>query len=355
MKKVLVINPGSTSTKIAYYEDKEERLKENVHHETSDLSNYDTIADQYDYRLSLIQSFLEKEGIAIDELDAVVGRGGSLPPVEAGAYLVNDSMIDWLVNKTDVHHASNLGAMLARGFKEKGNDDCIAMIYDPITVDQFHELSRISGLKGVNRRSIGHMLNMRAIAMKTAEDMDKPYEEANLIVAHLGSGSSISAHQKGRMIDLSIDDEGPFSVERTGSLCLKEFIPFCYQMTQEEVTAWTRKKGGMISYLGTNSGIEVEERILAGDDEARLVLEAMAYQVAKGIGELATVLKGDVDKIVITGGLAYSDRLIDWITERVSFIAETSAYPGEFEMEALRNGALRILSGEEEAQVFDVK
>lgn len=354
MKKVLVINPGSASTKIAYYEDKEEILNTNVYHDSEELGKFPTIADQYDYRLTFIKEYLDKENIELADIDAVVGRGGSLPPVDAGGYLVNDEMTDWLVNKTDVHHASNLGALLARGFKDFSHDECIAMIYDPITVDQFHDLSRISGLKGVNRRSIGHMLNMRAIAMKTAEDTGKIYEESNLIVAHLGSGSSISAHQNGRMIDLSIDDEGPFSVERTGSLCLKEFIPFCYQMTEKEVIEWTRKKGGMISYLGTNSGIEVENRIDQGDDEARLVFEAMAYQVSKGIGELATVLCGHVDNIVITGGLAYSDRLVDWIKERVSFIAPVSCIPGEFEMEALRNGALRVLSGEEEAKEFSI-
>lgn len=352
MKKVLVINPGSTSTKVAYYEDKKELLNKNVFHETSELAKFATIADQYDYRLELIQSFLADEGIDYTQIDAAVGRGGALPPVEAGAYMVNDQMIDWLVNKTKTHHASNLGAMLANGFKEKSEKECIAMVYDPITVDQFHELARVSGLKGVKRTSIGHALNMRAIALKTAEDLNKSYEESNFIVAHLGSGSTISAHQNGRMIDYSLDDEGPFSVERTGSLSLKEFIPFCYEMSQEEITAWTRKKGGMISYLGTNSGIEVEERIVAGDDEARLVLEAMAYQVAKGIGELATVLNGQVDQIVITGGLAYSERLVNWITERVSFIAPVSSVPGEFEMEALRNGALRVLSGEEEAREF---
>ncbi|MEG0285131.1 MULTISPECIES: butyrate kinase [Vagococcus] len=352
MKKVLVINPGSTSTKVAYYEDKKEILNKNVFHETSELSKFATIADQYGYRMELIQSFLEEEGIDYTQIDAAVGRGGALPPVEAGAYMVNDEMIDWLVNGTKTHHASNLGAILANGFREKSEKSCIAMIYDPITVDQYHELARVSGLKGVNRTSIGHALNMRAIALKTAEDLGKPYEESNLIVAHLGSGSTISAHENGRMIDYSLDDEGPFSVERTGSLSLKEFIPFCYQMTQAEVTAWTRKEGGMISYLGTNSGIEVEERIVAGDDEARLVLEAMAYQVAKGIGELSTVLKGKVDQIVITGGLAYSDRLVDWVKERVEFIAPVSSVPGEFEMEALRNGALRVLSGEEQAKEF---
>jgi butyrate kinase len=336
LKKVLVINPGSTSTKVAYYEDKEERLNKNVFHETSELSKFATIADQYDYRLNLIQSFLDEEGIDYTQIDAAVGRGGALPPVDAGAYMVNEQMIDWLVNKTKTHHASNLGAMLANGF----------------TVDQFHELSRVSGLKGVKRTSIGHALNMRAIALKTAEDIQKPYEESNIIVAHLGSGSTISAHEKGRMVDYSLDDEGPFSVERTGSLSLKEFIPFCYEMTKEEMTAWTRKEGGMISYLGTNSGIEVENRIEQGDEEARLIFEAMAYQVAKGIGELATVLKGNVDAIVITGGLAYSDRLVNWIKDRVSFIAPVSSVPGEFEMEALRNGALRVLSGEEEANEF---
>lgn len=352
MKNILVINPGSTSTKIAYYQDKTPILKENVAHAIEDLSGFKTIPDQYDYRFELIKQHLKQKGIDLTQLDAAVGRGGSLPPVEAGAYLVDDTMIDWLVNKTDVQHAANLGAILAKGFSELSQKDCLAMIYDPLTVDQYHDLSRISGLKGVKRRSIGHMLNMRAMAMKTAEQIGRAYESLNLIVAHLGSGSTISAHQKGRMIDLSLDDEGPFSIERTGSLSLKEFIPFCYQMSQKEIVEWTRKKGGLISYLGTNSGLEVERRIEAGDDEARLVFEAMAYQVAKGIGELATVLKGEVDGIVITGGLAHSERLMNWVKERVSFIAPVYIQAGEFEMEALRNGALRVLSGEEKPHHF---
>ncbi|MDZ5584726.1 butyrate kinase [Enterococcus cecorum] len=353
MYKVLVINPGSTSTKVAYYENEKEILKENVFHPSEDLQVFEQIIEQYDYRFALIRNFLDEAGIDYSNLDAVVGRGGSLPPVQAGAYEVNEKMIDWLINKTDIQHASNLGALLAEGFKQQSKQGCIAMIYDPITVDQFHDLARISGLKGVQRRSIGHMLNMRAVAMKAAHDLGKSYEETNLIVAHLGSGSTISVHQKGRMIDLCMDDEGPFSVERSGGLCLKEIVPLCYELPKEEMISWIRKKGGMISYLGTNSGIEVEERILHNDSKAKLIFEAMAYQVAKGIGELATVLKGNVDQIVITGGMAHSDLLVTWIRDRVSFISDVQAIPGEFEMEAMRNGALRVLEKEEELHYFN--
>ncbi|MCO7150133.1 butyrate kinase [Vagococcus lutrae] len=352
--RIVVINPGSTSTKVSYYENDKEVVNENLFHPTESLEKYARVSDQYDYRLAIILDFLKAHDIDVTKLDAVVGRGGMLPPVDAGAYFVNDEMIEWLTNRADIDHASNLGAVLANGIRNQAKADCIAMIYDPITVDQFWDLSRVSGLKGVKRRSIGHMLNMRSVALQTAEQMNKPYEDLNLIVVHLGSGSSISAHYQGRMVDLILDDEGPFSVERSGGLSLKELIPMCYEMSEEDITVLTRKKGGMISYLNTNSGIEVEERIENGDEEAAYILEAMAYQVAKGIGSAATVLSGKVDGIVITGGLAYSERLTDWVKERVSFIGNVIVSPGENEMYALAMGANRILTGDEVGHTFSL-
>ncbi|CAM3306542.1 butyrate kinase [Vagococcus fessus] len=352
-KKIVVINPGSTSTKVSYFINDDERFKENIFHETSELAQYNRIVDQYDYRLGIILDFLMSKGVELADVDAAVGRGGMLPPVEAGAYFVNEEMIDWLSNRADIEHASNLGALLADGVRKLAKPDAISMVYDPITVDQFQDLARVSGLKGVKRRSVGHMLNMRSVAMQTAEKLEKNYEDLNLIVVHLGSGFSISAHENGRMIDLVLDDEGSFSVERSGGLSLKELVPMCYKLSEAEVTRLTRKHGGLISYLDTNSGIEVEKRIKEGDEEAALIFEAMAYQIAKGIGQLATVLKGDVDGIVLTGGLSYSKMLTEWVTERVSFLGPVILSPGENEMFALAMGAKRVLEGTEEGHTFE--
>jgi len=352
--RVLSINPGATSTKIGYFENDELKLKQEFTYSYDDIAKYETIMEQKDFRFKDISEWLKKEGMSKGSLDGVVGRGGLLPPVNAGAYIVNDAIIDCLTHRPVLEHASNLGAGLAREIAEEfGTTDCEAYIYDPVTVDQMMDVARISGVAEIERKSIGHVLNMRAVCMKISEEeLDKPYEEVNLIVAHVGGGSSASVHKRGRMIDLISDDEGLFSTERSGGLPIKEVLPMCYEYTQKEMTDLTRKRGGLVSYFGTNDARIVEEKADNGDEKAQLVLEAMAYQISKTIGELATVVKGDVDGVILTGGLAHSKMITDLVKERTSFLAPFYTVPGEAELLALAKGARRVITGQEEAQVF---
>lgn len=353
--RIISINPGATSTKIAYYENDELKLKKEFTYSYDKIAAFDSIMAQYDFRFQDIVEWLEENHLSKGSLDAVVGRGGLLPPVDAGAYIVDDAIIDCLTNRPVLEHASNLGAILAKGVAEKfGTPDCLAYIYDPVTVDQMDDIARISGIAEVERKSIGHVLNMRAVCMQVAEEeLKKPYEQSKLIVAHIGGGSSASVHKYGRMIDLISDDEGLFSTERSGGLPLKEVIPLCYQYTQKEMTDLIRKRGGLVSYFGTNDARIIEEAASNGDAKARLVLEAMAYQIAKTIGELATVLYGEVDGIILTGGIAHSTMITDWVKERTSFLAPVYLVPGEAEMLALAKGARRVLRGEEVAHRFE--
>ncbi|MUV38157.1 Butyrate kinase [Lentibacillus sp. JNUCC-1] len=352
--RVLSINPGATSTKIGYFEDDVLKLKKEFTYSYDDVQKYDTIMDQKEFRFNDIADWLKSNGIEKGSLDAAVGRGGLLPPVNAGAYIVNDEIIDCLTHRPVLEHASNLGASLARQIADEfGTPDCEAFIYDPVTADQMDDVARISGVAEIERKSIGHVLNMRAVCMKIAEEeLQKPYEESNLIVAHVGGGSSASVHKQGRMIDLISDDEGLFSTERSGGLPIKEVIPMCYEHTQKEMTDLTRKQAGLVSYFGTNDARTVEEKAENGDEQAQLVLEAMAYQIAKTIGELATVLKGNVDGIIFTGGLAHSDLITRMVKERTSFLAPVYFVPGEAELLALAKGARRVITGQEEANIF---
>lgn len=351
---ILAINPGATSTKIGYFEDDVLQWKHELTYSYEKVAEYQTIMEQYGFRYQDIADYLTTKNLSAGSLDAVVGRGGLLPPVDAGAYLVNDAIMDCLKNRPILEHASNLGASLAKGISEKfGTLECQAYIYDPVTVDQMEDVARISGLALIERKSIGHVLNMRAVCMKVAEDeLKKPYEESNFVVAHVGGGSSASAHQKGRMIDLISDDEGLFSAERTGGLPLKEVIPLCYSYSRQEMTDLTRKKGGLVSYFGTNDARAIEKKAQQGDAKAKIVLEAMAYQIAKTIGELATVLYGKVDGIILTGGLAHSARITELVKERTSFLAPVYIVPGEEELTALAKGARRVLTGQEKANIF---
>lgn len=352
--RVLAINPGATSTKLGYFEDDHLQWKKELTYSFEKISEYKTILDQYDFRYLDITDYLKSKHLSADSLDSVVGRGGLLPPVNAGAYLVNEAIMDCLKNRPILEHASNLGASLANGIAEKfGTQDCEAYIYDPVTVDQMEDVARISGSASIERKSIGHVLNMRAVCMKIAEnDLKKPYEKSNFVVAHVGGGSSASAHQQGRMIDLISDDEGLFSAERTGGLPLKEIIPMCYERTKKEMTDMTRKKGGLVSYFGTNDARIVEEKAENGDKKAKIVLDAMAYQIAKTIGELSTVLYGKVDGIILTGGVAHSHYITDLVKKRTSFIAPIFIVPGEEELTALAKGARRVLMKQEEVNVF---
>lgn len=352
--RVLAVNPGATSTKIGYFENDELTLEKEFIYSYDDVSKYDSVMDQYEFRLKDIVDWLNSNNLSKDSLDAVVGRGGLLPPVNAGAYIVNDEIIECLTHRPVLEHASNLGAVLAKGISEDfGTNECQAFIYDPVTVDQMDDIARISGVAEIERKSIGHVLNMRAVCMKIAEEeLNKPYEEANFVVAHVGGGTSASVHKEGRMVDLVSDDEGLFSTERSGGLPIKEVIPMCYKYTQQEMVEMTRSRAGLFSYFGTNDARIVEEKASNGDEKAQLVLEAMAYQIAKTIGELATVVHGQVDAVIFTGGLAHSDMISKLVRERTSFIAPVYFVPGEAELSALAQGARRVLRNEEEAQVF---
>lgn len=350
--KILAINPGSTSTKIALYEEEKEVFVKTLDHPIEEIEKYDKIVDQYEMRKRLVLSVLEENGYNAENLDAVVGRGGMLPPVNSGAYKVNDIMVDRLKNKPLMEHASNLGAVIA--FEIAKNINKPAFIYDSVKVDELSDLARITGTPEIKRVSTSHVLNSRAMAIKAASKHNKKIEEMNFVVAHLGGGVSLSVYEKGRLVDIVSDDEGPFSPERSGRVHCRELVNLCFsgKFDKKQVTKILSGNGGLKGYLGTTDAREVEKMIGNGNEEAKLVYEAMAYQVAKGIGELSTVLKGKVDAIILTGGIAYSKMLTDWIKERVDFIAPVEILPGENEMQSLALGTLRVLKGEEIAKEY---
>ncbi len=351
---ILVVNPGSTSTKVAVFDDDRELVAETLRHSKEELSKYDRIIDQYLFRKDIILGFLKKNGIELSSLKAVVGRGGLLKPIPGGTYLVNDAILSDLRNAKYGEHASNLGAILAYEIAREAN--CPAYIVDPVVVDELEDIARISGLKDFQRRSILHALNQRAVARRAAEDLGKRYEEVNLVVAHMGGGISVAAHKKGRIVDVNsaLNCEGPFTPERAPTLPILKLIDlledgFDFHTFSKRIVG----NGGLVAYLGTNSVMDVEKRIESGDKFAELVLKAMAYQVSRWIGKMASVLGENIDAIVLTGGVAYSERVVGWIKERVSFIAPVVVYPGEDEMKALALGALRVLKGEEEAKIYE--
>lgn len=353
-KYVLAINPGSTSTKVAIYQGKEKVILKKIEHKASELEKFDKITDQYEYRLKLIMDWLEEEGIKTSSLVAVVGRGGLLRPMPGGTYLVTDKMIEDLKVGIQGEHASNLGGMLAKGIADK--EGIKAYIVDPVAVDEFDDIARISGMPEITRRSLLHALNIKAVSHRAAEELGEKLENLNLIVAHLGGGISVAPVKKGKIVDVNNANEmGPFSPERTGGLPVGDLIKMCYsgKYTYKEIKTKIKGKGGLVGYLGTNDAKEVVEMIKNGDKKAKLVFDAMAYQIGKEIGAMATVLEGKVDRIILTGGLAYSDLLTDYIKNMVSFIAPVIIYPGEDEMEALNSGVLRVLSGQEKEKVYE--
>ncbi len=354
MTRVLAINPGSTSTKVAVYDDETPVFDETLRHTTAELAPFPHIADQYEFRRDVVLDFLNQRGIGLETLDGVVGRGGLLRPIPSGTYRVNERMLDDLRQPGEREHASNLGALLAHEIAMMAGVP--AFIVDPVCVDEFDDIARISGWPEIQRRSLSHALNLKATGRRAAKDLGKRYEDLNLVIAHLGGGISVTAHRRGRMVDVNqaLDGTGPFSPERAGGLPVGDVVRIAYsgQYTLREMLKKIAGQGGLVAHLGTNSAVEVERRIAEGDAHARLVYEAMAYQIAKEIGAMATVLKGDVDAVVITGGVARSEMLVGWITERVRFIAPVLVYPGEDEMLALVQGALRVLRGEEEAKEY---
>lgn len=352
--KLLVINPGSTSTKIGVFENEELVFEETLRHSVEELKDFKTIADQYEFRLEIIEEALKNNKIDILDLDAIVGRGGLLNPIEGGTYTVNDKMLEDLRKGVQGEHASNLGGILAYDLAKKADGE--AYIVDPVVVDELEDIARISGLKEIERKSIFHALNQKAVARRHAKTLDKKYEDLNLIVVHLGGGVSIGGHKKGKVVDVAnaLDGEGPFSPERSGSLPVGDLAKLCFSgdYTEEEVGKMILGNGGIVSYLATNSAIEVSERMKSGDKEAELIYKAMAYQVAKEIGAIATVLQGNIDGILLTGGIAYDEDFTSWIKESVKFISDVTVYPGEDELSALAEGGLRVLRGEEESKVY---
>lgn len=344
---LLIINPGSTSTKVALFDGPVERCRESIEHPMEELARYARLYDQLPLRIAAVRAFLARSGVGESSLSGIVARGGLLPPVRAGAYHVDALLLDTLRNRPASLHASNLAAMIAH---EIGGTAVPAFIYDSVAVDEFDDLARYSGAKEIPRASFSHVLNTRAMCLRYAREQGKAYADLRLIAAHLGGGVSVNAHLNGRLVDVVTAEDGPFSTERAGALPSIQLIEYVRREGPEKALALERGKGGLVSYLGTNSTIEVGRRIEAGDREAETVLHAMAYQVAKAIGEMATVLKGEVDAIIITGGMANSARLVDWIRERVEFIAPVAVMPGENEMQALAEGGLRVLRGEETAR-----
>jgi butyrate kinase len=352
--RILSINPGATSTKVALYLNETPLKAEVIRHSPKDLSSFKSTLDQLDYRKKLILEFLEQNRVKVMELSAVVGRGGPFKPLESGTYRVNDKMLsDIKTGKVQADHPSNLGALIAH--KIVMGTDVPAFMVDPVSVDEFIPEARISGLPQIGRKSLSHALNTKMVARKAAKKLGKKYEELNLIIVHLGSGISVSSHFKGRMIDVNnANDMGPFSPQRTGALPVTGLAKLCFsgKYSQKEMIQLLTKRGGLLAHLGTDNVEEVEKRTDEGDQKAKLVYDAMVYQIAKEIGAMTTTVEGKVDGIVLTGGIANSKRLTDSITKKIRFIAPVMVFPGEDEMEALTLGALRVISQEENVKEY---
>lgn len=352
--RILAINPGSTSTKIAIFDNEKPVLETTLRHPAEEINKFEKIYDQYDFRKNVILDTLNEQGINLTKLSAVVGRGGLLKPIQGGTYNVSDEMIEDLKVGVLGEHASNLGGILAHEIAS--NLNIPSFIVDPVVVDEMEEVARISGMPEIERKSIFHALNQKAVARRAALEMNKKYEEVNLIVAHLGGGVSVGAHKDGRVIDVNnaLDGEGPFSPERAGGLPVGDLAKLCFsgKYSHGEIKKLIKGSGGLVAYLNTNDGREVNKMIENGDKNAELILKAMAYQISKEIGACSAVLKGKVDKIILTGGLAYDKELTKWISESVGFISDVIIYPGEDEMTALAEGGLRVLKGEETAKTY---
>lgn len=353
--RILVINPGSTSTKIAVYENNNAIFTKNIKHTSEELMPFPNIIDQYKFRKEIILKEIQEANINIQTINAVIGRGGLIKPIPSGVYEVNSSMLEDLRIGRLGKHACNLGGILADDIARL-IPNAKAYIADTVVVDELDEVARFTGHPKFERVSIFHALNQKAIARIHANAVGEKYENLNLIVAHLGGGISIGAHRKGKVVDVNnaLDGEGPFSPERTGTLPAGALVRLCFsgEYKQEEIEKMITGKGGYVAYLGTNDAYEVEQRIKNGDRYAEKVRNAMAYQVGKAIAEMAAVLHGNVDAILLTGGIAYDKDFVEYVKEMVSFIAPVVLYPGEDEMKALAMNALMVLRGEVEPKVY---
>ncbi len=353
--KILAINPGSTTTKVAVYQNTTPVLVHTIHHTAQDLEKYTSYSEQYQFRKDIIYEELKIAKIRLELIRAVVGRGGLLRPIESGVYEVNEKMLYDLQNSPFGEHASNLGGLIAYGFSQI-LPNAKAYIADPVVVDELDPIARVSGHPAFRRVSIFHALNQKAVARDYAKSVMRDYEDLNLIVVHLGGGITVGAHQKGRVIDVNqgLDGDGPFSPERSGTLPVGQLVEACFSgnYTKEKLKRMIKGEGGLVAFLGTNSAYEVEKRIYEGDKEAKFYFEAMAYQVAKEIGAMYPVLKSNVDAILITGGIAHSKMFVNLLMERVYRIAPIHVYPGEDEMRALALNGLRVIKGEVEVKEY---
>jgi butyrate kinase len=351
MEKILVLNPSSTSTKIAVFDGETPLFTESLTHSAEDLAPFDRVVEQYDFRRRLVLDCLMRHDFDVRDLNAIVSRGGLLAPIHAGAYEINEDMVRQLQYKPQNEHASNVGPMIAHALAKELNVP--AYIYDGITVDELTDINRITGLPEMHRKGIGHNLNTRAAAMRYAREQGKAYKDITEIVAHLGGGITVNLHHNGRIEDC-VNDEGPFSPERAGGLPMYDVIHRSFEEGQSDknMMKLVKSRGGLLAHLGTTDCREVEHRIQNGDAHAKLIYDAMALNVAKFIGKTAPGVCGKVDAILLTGGITYSEYIDEEIHRRVDFIAPVTVYPGEDEMQSLAFGCLRVLQGEESARTY---
>lgn len=348
---ILVVNPGSTSTKIAVFQGEKALLQKIIRHSGEELAPYGTIMEQAPFRRRCVEEALE--GFDLNRLDAVCARGGMLPPCPSGAFAVDQDMIDYLSAITQGAHASNLGCVMARDLAEPLHIP--AYVYDPVAVDEMPPMARITGIPELPRRMMGHALNTRAMAIRCAETvLHKPFDQCRLIVLHLGGGASVRLFIGGKMVDNVRDDELLFAPERSGGIAAEQLVKLCYsgKYDRGQMMKLVRGKSGLLAHLGTSDAMEVERRIAAGDEKARMVYDAMLYTAAKSIGALAAAADGRIDRIILTGGIAHSRYVTEYLTRKVGFIAPVEIMAGEFEMEALAAGAARVLAGQETAHRF---
>jgi butyrate kinase len=353
---ILAINPGSTSTKIAVYHNAKPVFLKNILHDPRELSKYKRISDQYEFRKNIILKELKNSHLDIEDIEVIVGRGGLIHPIESGVYNINDRLRHDLLEGVMGEHASNLGGLIAIDIA-KDLPNCKAFIADPVVVDELQDVARIAGHPRFQRFSIFHALNQKATARAYSRLMNRKYEELNLVIAHLGGGVSVGAHRKGKVIDVNqaLDGEGPFSPERSGTLPAGALVKLCYEgsITLDEMKRMITGEGGYVAYLGTNSAYEVELLAQEGDEKASLIQDGMSYQIGKEIASMCAVLHGDVDAIILTGGISHNPMVVEYIKKMVSFIAPVVIYPGEDEMHALAMNGLMVLKGEIKPKEYD--
>ncbi|WP_213419110.1 butyrate kinase [Bacillus subtilis] len=356
-KRILTINPGSTSTKIGVFHNERSIFEKTLRHNIEELQRFDRIIDQYEFRKNHILETLHEQGINISKFDAVCARGGLLRPIEGGTYVVNDEMIEDLKSGYAGQHASNLGGIIAREIADGLNIP--SYIVDPVVVDEMSVLAKVSGMPEIERKSIFHALNQKAVARKAAASLGKRYENMKMIITHMGGGITIGVHDRGRVVDVNngLHGEGPFSPERAGTVPAGDLVDLCFsgEYTKDEIMKKLVGTGGLLGYLGTNDAVKVEQMIQGGDEKARFIYDAMAYQVAKEIGAASAALKGEVEAIVLTGGLAYGKSFVSAIRSYIDWISDVLVYPGENELQSLAQGALRVLLGEEQSKQYRIE